>query len=74
MRCQDLKFGWSVCLFWDFFFVFVTGYKEVSLGTVDEVDEKAETSRFTVFNFYLSQRDMCTGCSNYWCYPFSVVA
>lgn len=44
-----------VCLFvLGFFFVFGTGYKEVSLGTVDEVDEKAETSRFTVFNFYLS--------------------
>lgn len=60
---------WFVCLF-SFFAVWYW----VSLGTVDEVDEKAKTSRFTVFDFYLSYRDMCSGCSKYWCYPFLVVA
>lgn len=64
---QHLKFGLFVCFL---FSMFCT----VSLGTVDEVDEKAKTSRFTVFDFYLSYRDTCSGCSNYWCYPFLVVA
>lgn len=65
---QDLKFHLFIC----FHFLFGAGYKDVSLGTVDEVDEKAK--RHLLYLISICHTEMCTGCSSYWCYPFLVVA